>query len=145
LFINFQSVVEFNNAPFGIAIGTPILLPLLTFYYGKKCDVKVPIVLIIMLITCIISKTIDWFIAPETHDSEGIALMTLLSILTSCIFFIVCVVQIIYKKLNVKKISVVILILITISMPYLHILFMKKYYNQNLNVTNKTLSEYFDR
>jgi len=131
--------------PFGIAFGTPILLPLLTFYYGRKCDVKVPVVLIIILFTYIISKTIDWFIAPGTHDSEGIALMTLLSILTSCIFFIICVVQIIYKNLTVKKISVVVLVLITIFMPYLHILFMKKYYNQNLNVTNKTLSEYFDR
>lgn len=128
--------------PFGFMIGTTVVLPLLIKFFGEKNGIKFEKILLTILIFYLISRTLDWFIAPGTHDSEGIAWMIMMSIFATMAMVAIWIFFLKRKNLNPKEIKTYLILICLLLIPFLHIMFLNKFCNQNLNVTNKTLKEY---
>ncbi|RLZ06381.1 hypothetical protein EAH69_13740 [Faecalibacter macacae] len=129
--------------PLGIILGTTIILPLLIWYSGKENRVKFVNILWTILVFYLISRTLDWFFAPGTHDSQGIAWMFLMSIFSSITMIGIWIFYLKHKNLNPKETKTYIILICFLIIPFVHIQLLNKFCNQNLNVTNKTLYQYF--
>ena len=128
--------------PLGFVLGTTILLPSLIQYIGEKHLIAYEKILITILIFYLLSRTLDWYIAPGTHDSEGIAWMTIMSAIATFVILFIGIRFIIERKLIIKNLKTLFIILLVLIIPLTHIFILNEFFNQNLNVTNKTLFEY---
>ena len=128
--------------PFGILLGTTFILPLAIWLIGEKNKIHGKKIIYTILIFYLISRTLDWYIAPGTHDHSGIGWMFVMSLFaTSTIFFIWIVNE---NKSNFKKIKTYIILIFIFSLPYIQMEILFKYFNQHLNETKKDLFEYIN-
>lgn len=128
--------------PLGFMLGTTLILPLAICFFGEINKINYEKIIWSILIFYLISRTLDWYIAPGTHDSEGIAWMIMMSVFATIVMIGVWIIFIKRKNLNYKNRGTYLILISLIAMPFMHIMFLNKFCNQNLNVTNKTLYEY---
>ncbi|TDX86694.1 hypothetical protein [Epilithonimonas xixisoli] len=128
--------------PLGFMLGTTILLPSFIKYSGEKNLIEYNKILLAILIFYLLSRTLDWYIAPGTHDNEGIAWMIMTSGIATFIMLFIGIRFIIERKLIIKDLKNLLILLLVLIVPLTHIFILNEFFNQNLNVTNKTLFEY---
>ncbi|SFM97761.1 hypothetical protein SAMN05421738_10510 [Algoriella xinjiangensis] len=128
--------------PFGFMLGTTIILPVLIWLNGKNNKIQYENILWTILVFYLISRTLDWYIAPGTHDSTGIALMIMMSIFATITMIGISIIFLIHKNIEFKETKTYIILIFLLIIPIIHIMLLNRFCNQNLNVTNKTLYEY---
>lgn len=131
--------------PLGFMLGTTIILPLIIWSIGEKNKIEYGKILWTILISYLISRTLDWYLAPGTHDSQGIAWMIMMSVFATILMIGIWIVFLQHKNLNYKNRKTYIILTCLLIIPFLHIILLNKFCIQNLNVTNKTLYEYLQK
>ena len=126
-------------------LGTTFILPLAIWFIGKKNKIEYGKILLTILSFYLISRTLDWYFAPGTHDSTGIAWMIVLSVFATLLMIGIWIVFLKNKNLNFKNQRTYLILVCLLIIPFAHIMFLNKFCNQNLNVTNKTLYQYLEK
>ncbi len=123
-----------NMPPFGITIGTSILIPLCLDYLGNKLNIKENRVFICVLLFYLIARTIDWFFAPGTHDIQSVSLFYVLSLISS-----VAILFLFLRNGLFLTLQNLLLIVLICLLPFLQILILESFFNAHLDTTNRTL------
>lgn len=130
-------IINLNIPPFGITIGTSILIPICLSYLGNNLRINIHNKIICILTCYLIARTIDWFFAPGTHDIQSISLYYALSIISSGVILFIFL----KNKIKFTERNLFIITLICI-LPYLQIFILKTFFNNHLNTTNSILFKF---
>lgn len=98
-----------------------------------------------MLAFVILGITLDWFFAPGTHDSQGVALIFLMTAAGSVFMFTLGLITVKKMRENARKTFIypILICFLLLIVPFAWLTFLKSHHNEHLGKTNKTLWEYF--
>ena len=145
-FLIIVQLLSLTLPPFGILLGTPFVLPVLIWLTGNnlRAHRKEEMMLVMLLIFSQISKTIDWYYAPGTHDMQGAGWMFLMTIVSSLLMFCLGIISIKRMRDHSRKTFFlpIILCFALLIIPTIYHNFLNKYFNSHLGRTNKNIWEY---